>query len=241
MVTALAGTMAALQQHAPEPLRTPAEWEQAWIQQVGPQALRLIAPPGEAAFFQPPVDGSSSPRPVEELGPPNLGPRHAVKDSVRADAEQWVYGLLSAQWRAHMGVGQYAGIRPGLAVALPSQDGTIGSEIRTLMAAYLAHQPIVAGTTAKATRAADHLLWLRPWTSATRPLPVDQVPYPAVDARPVRLHLNGGQIEGRAYAVSGRRIHDQALLEDPHVPLTTLDTTVTDPLAGPGGRGCRYR
>jgi hypothetical protein len=219
VVTSLAGTMAALQMHAPAPLRTAADWERAWMEQVGPESLRLIAPAAEPAFFQPPVASTSEPRPVEELGPPNLGPRHAAKASVNADAEQWTYGLMSAQWRAHMGVGQYAGVRAGLTVVLPSQDGTIGSEIRTLREAYLAHRPITAGTAAKPTGADDHLLWLRPWTGDTRPLPVDHVPYPVIDARPVRLLFAGGTIEGRAYTVSGRRIHDKALLEDPHVPL----------------------
>lgn len=219
VVTSVAGMMAALQMHAPSRLRTVADWERAWMEQVGGEALRLSAVDDQVAFFQPPVAGNASARPVEEFGPPNLGPRHAVKDSVGTAAEQWLYGLMSAHWRGHMGVGHYAGIRPGLAVVLPSQDGTIGSEIRTLMQAYEAHRPVAAGTAAHAMRAADHFLWMQPWTADTRPRSVDRVPYPVVDSRPLRLRASGGRIEGWAYPVSGRRLHEEALLEDPHVPL----------------------
>jgi hypothetical protein len=219
VVTAIAGMMAALRRYAPAPPQTEGDWEDAWLAQVGADALRLIAPPDEPAFFQPPVIGEPSWRPVEELSMQVLGPRHAAKESPAAPAELWTYALLGAQWQIYGGKGQYAGIRAGLSVVLPSTDGSIGSEIATLAAAYVAKRARFAGTAAATANAADHFLWLRPWTPASRPLTVDLAPYPALDGRPVRLRLRAGVIEAAAYSVGANRIQADALLEDPHVPL----------------------
>jgi len=219
VVTSLAVMMSALRRHAPEEPRTAPNWESAWMAQVGPEALRLVAPPGEPAFFQPPTGGTPAPHSWNEVSYQFVQKETAVKTLPGSDPEGWCYALLSAEWRQYGGVGRYAGNREGLTVVLPSADASIGSEIRTLAQAFAVHRPVEIGTEAHARCAADHLLWLRPWDKTTRPLPVSEVPFPCVDSRPVRLIHSPLGVRAVGYSVTAGRLAKEAQLEDPHVAL----------------------
>ncbi len=60
VVTALAVMMRAIELYADRPPQDTVEWQAEWNRQVRAEALRLVAPAGERAFFQPPTSGEPS-------------------------------------------------------------------------------------------------------------------------------------------------------------------------------------
>ena len=54
VVTALAILLSTLRRYTTGPLVTAGDWARAWRLQIGDEALRLVAPESEVAFFPPP-------------------------------------------------------------------------------------------------------------------------------------------------------------------------------------------
>lgn len=218
VVTALGVMMAALRRYASEPPLTEAQWEAEWMRQVGADALRLSAPHTEVAFFQSPTGEPVHPKWLSELDVTFTQQMHEQKPVVSGTPEQWVYALMASSWRQYGGRGWQAG-RDGLAVVLPSADGSLSSEVALLAEAYQRMPVQVVGSSVAATCAREHLLWTRPMSAASERLPVTHCPYPCVDARAIRLIEVDGGLEARGAPNAARRVQEGAHLEDPHTPL----------------------
>jgi hypothetical protein len=222
VVTALAIIMTTLSRHAPAPLTCAAEWGAAWRAQVGPDALRLIAPPTDTAFFQSAIPGADlakgSSLTVAEVDALFVGQGHEVKALMTAAPEQWAYALIASTWRQYGGLYRYGDARSGLLVVLPSDGRTLASEVQTLARAYVDMPPGEVGREASPTSAADHLLWTRPWPG--RPHTLAEVPHPFIDARCVRLVETSKRI-GAVDMLSHFSMVDTGTgdIADPHVPL----------------------
>ena len=178
VVTTLALLMTVLRRHAPSPPVSANDWHAAWLEQIGPEALRLVAPDTEVAFLQPPLDpgGRRSALSLSDIDLVFAKLAHAVKPVEVGSAEDAVLALMGGTWKSSA-LKWVAGSRYGLAAVLASDDGSLAGEVRHLLAAYEACPSDLIGRQAQASRAADHLLWLRP---------VSQSGLPIVTARMVR-------------------------------------------------------
>jgi hypothetical protein len=219
VVTAVAVVMTALRRYAASPPQAAQEWESEWMRQVGPDALRMIAPAGEVAFFQPPLPNDighpASDIPLSAVDFTLTRVAHEIKPQRTGTPEQWIYALMSGAWSLSLAK-WHGGARQGLTVALPSVGGSIGSEIATLVRAYEGHRPTVVGVNTKPSRAADHFVWMRPHGDT---LTVDTLPYPSVEAQPYHLVEESGVLKAVGRHSLPLRIQKEAHLEDPHVPL----------------------
>ena len=219
MVTALAVLMTALQRYADNPLLTAGDWQAEWDRQIGPEALRLVAPEGEVAFFQPPLDEGKnrSSMTLSDIDLTFTKAAHAAKPIPEGDAEEAIFALVSGAWSISV-VKWNSGTRQCPSVVVASDDGTFAGEVRHLLKAYEQQSPSIIGSQARATCAADHLLWLRPVSEAG--LAVDEVPYPYLEARPVHLvETVSGRYCGIGQHSVPARLAGKGHADDPHVPM----------------------
>lgn len=223
VVTALAILMTALRRFTSGSLTTPADWALEWQAQIGAGALRLVAPVTEVAFFQPPLAPKSktvhhSDLLLSDIDLTFTRALHAAKPVDEGTAEEAIFALIAGSWKISV-LKWTAGTRQCPLVALPSDDATLGGEVRHLANAYDQHASSLIGSQARPSRAADHCLWLRPVKEAG--LTLDTLPHPFLEARPVHLvETHSGLYAGIGQHSAPRRIAGKGHAEDPQVPLT---------------------
>ena len=219
VVTTLALLMTVLRQHALVPPLSVADWHAAWLDQIGPEALRLVAPDTEVAFLQPPLDagGFRSAMTLSDIDLTFAKLAHAVKPVEVGDAELAVLALMGGTWKSSA-LKWVGGSRYGLAAILASDDGSLAGEVRHLLAAYEACPSDLIGRQAHAGLAADHLLWLRPVSQSG--LDPERIPWPYHEARPCHLvEFEAGVYGGIGQHSAPRRLAGEVHADDPHVPL----------------------
>lgn len=219
VVTALAILMSTLRRYTTGPLVTAGDWAREWRVQIGDEALRLVAPESEVAFFQPPLDPETrrSPLALSDIDLTFTRAMHAAKPVDDGTAEEALFALLSGAWSLTV-IKWAGGTRQCPTTALPSDDATLAGEVRHLAGAYDRQVSALIGSQAQPTRAANHLLWLRPVKDAG--LALDAVPYPYLEARPVHLiETIADRYAGIGQQSAPRRIAGKSHAGDPHVPL----------------------
>jgi hypothetical protein len=151
------------------------------------------------------------------------GVAHAYKQVDALDPEQAFFALVASPWRPHIGQGQVGGVRQRVLTVLLGDGVTLASEVTQLAAAYSTDAP----RHPQGKSFADHLLWTRPprfLKSGAPPFPHNELPWPYLDCRPVRLVARGDGVS--AVALEGNNAAIQRLVEagtghigDPHVPI----------------------
>jgi hypothetical protein len=113
----------------------PNSWREAWHGTLGSESLRLTAPHTEVAFLQPPTEKPTSPQSIEaaDLLLPNV--EHEVKCSWATSPERAVFALMGSLLRPNV-KDHRSSTRVGLTAVLPSDDGSLASEIGNLISAY---------------------------------------------------------------------------------------------------------
>ena len=121
------------------------------------------------------------------------------------DPEAGVFAIIGGLRRGYGGQSHYSAMRGRLLTVMVG-DGTLATEVMALADAL----PIRA-----ATCLADHLLWSRPWVDEE---PLEALPLPIVDCRPVRLLPAEDGDVSLAWAGSRGSQRSGRLVGDPHVP-----------------------
>jgi hypothetical protein len=178
VITVLAILMHVLARYANVNRASEESWAQAWNELIGPDALRVTAPHDEVAFLQPPTNKPTSPQSIEaaDLLLPNV--EHEVKRTwATARAEEAIFSLIGSLSRPNV-KDHRSSTRAGLCAVLPSVDGTLGSEICSLLLAYDQLKLPTHGS----TKAADHFVWLKPYRpKADAPISFADLPRPFLD------------------------------------------------------------
>ena len=191
-------------------------WAAAWDRHMGTDALRLVAPHDELAFFQPPTAEPTSQQSIEsaDLLLPKV--EHEVKQTWRTTAERALFALMGSTLRPNVKDHRSA-TRVGLSVVLPSVDGTIGSEITHLARSYDA----IFSSGPSNQSLDDHLVWRLPYRPKDNPISLADLPLPFLDVgRAQRLKAVGDDLfEIWAVPNNTARIGaNDPWLDDPHVP-----------------------
>jgi hypothetical protein len=223
VITVLAVLMHILARYTKVDRTSNESWEQAWHELIGPDALRIKAPHGEVAFLQPPTNEPTSEQSIEaaDLLLPNV--EHEVKRTwATTRAEEAIFSLIGGLSRP-TAIKHRSSTRTGFCATLPSVDGTLGSEICSVLSAY-DRLKLPARRSAKA---ADHFVWLKPYRpKADTPISFADLPRPFLDIgraqRIVQTKDRKFQIwacPNDTYRVSGT----DPWLDDPHTPRVTDD------------------
>jgi hypothetical protein len=221
VVTTLAILMHVLARYARVDRASEKSWARAWDELIGPDALRVTAPPGEVAFLQPPTNEPTSRQSIEaaDLLLPNV--EHEVKrtwTTLRSDTA--IFSLMGSLSRPNV-IDHRSSTRTGLCAVLPSVDGTVGSEVRNLLTAY--DQLKLPGR--PSTKAADHFVWLEPYRpNKDAPISFANLPRPFLDVgRAQRIaQTEEGEIEIWACPNNTIRMTGaDPWLDDPHTPRVT--------------------
>ncbi len=184
-----------------------------WNRQIGEHALQIEAPHGEPAFLQPPTRQPTKRQSMESLDCLLPGVQHEVKETYSGSVEEWLFALMGGQARPSVNYHRPSS-RYGLTAALPSTDGTIGSEIRLLIQAYDRTMGKREGS------AADHMVWLHPLDRDSSSFIAEDLPRPILDAgRPVRLRFAADRTEAWLYPTNVSRLaRSTQWMNDPHTP-----------------------
>ena len=184
-----------------------------WTRQIGGDALRVAAAYDEPAFLQPPTGEPTKRQSMESLDCLFPGAQHEVKQTFSGSTEEWLFALMGGQARPYV-KSHRPSSRYGLTATLPSTDGTMGSEVRSLIEAYDRTMKRREGS------AADHMVWLRRFNRDSSPFIAADLPRPILDmGRTVRLRLTDGRIEAWLHPTNVYRLKDPAQwMEDPHTP-----------------------
>jgi hypothetical protein len=218
VVTVLAILMHVLARYAKVERASEKSWAQAWDKVIGPDALRVTAPHDEVAFLQPPTSEPTSLQSIEaaDLLLPNV--EHEVKRTwsvARPDAA--FFSLIGSLSRPNV-KDHRSSTRTGLCAVLPSVDGTLGSEIGSVLSAY-DHLKLPASRSTKAT---DHFVWLKPYRpKEDAPIPFADLPRPFLDiGRAQRIVASaGGRFKILACPNNTIRVTGaDPWLDDPHTP-----------------------
>jgi hypothetical protein len=226
LVTVLAILMHVLSRYAKVERADASSWEAAWDTLIGQGALRIMAPHDEVAFLQPPASEPKSQQSIEaaDLMLPNV--EHEVKRTWSAEqTETAIFALIGSISRPNV-KDHRSSTRTVLCVVLPSVDGTLGSEICSLLSAYDELNLPADGS----TQARDHFVWLRPYRpNQDSPIPFAELPRPFLDVgRAQRLiKRESGAWEIWACANNTIRVTGtDPWLDDPHSPrITDADGT----------------
>jgi hypothetical protein len=220
VITALAIMMHVLARYAKVDRTSEMSWAQAWDDLIGPDALRVTAPHGEVAFLQPPTNEPTSQQSIEaaDLLLPNV--EHEVKRTwATARAEEAIFSLIGSLSRPNV-KDHRSSTRTGLCAILPSVDGTLGSEICSLLSAY-GQLKLPAD---RSTKAADHFVWLTPYRPQAAPISFANLPRPFLDiGRAQRIvQTDNGRFEIWACPNNTIRVTgSDPWLDDPHTPRVT--------------------
>ena len=184
-----------------------------WTRQIGGDALRVAAAYDEPAFLQPPTGEPTKRQSMESLDCLFPGAQHEVKETFSGSTEEWLFALMGGQTRPSVNFHRPSS-RHGLTATLPSTDGTMGSEIRSLIEAYDRTMKMREGS------AADHMVWLRRFNRDSSSFNAADLPRPVLDmGRPVRLRFTDGRIEAWLHPTNVYRLNGPAQwMEDPHTP-----------------------
>jgi hypothetical protein len=167
-------------------------------------SLDVLPATGCAGFLQPALNiyEPCTEGDVDTLG---TAARHGAKARAALDPEAGSYALVGGLHRGYGGLTHHAAAR-GRVLTVMVGDGSLASEVMNLAAALPARA---------ATCLADHFLWARPWTDEE---PLEALPLPVIDCRPVRLlPADDGAVTFAWRGSNGSRIADD-WLDDPHVP-----------------------
>src|SRR5215203_332362 len=169
LVTVLAIHMHLLSRYATVQRTDASSWEAAWNTLIGADALRITAPHDEVAFLQQTAGEPKSHQSIQaaDLLLPNV--EHEVKRTWFCDrAETAIFALIGSLSRPNV-KDHRSSTRIGLCAVLPSVDGTLGSEICSLLSGY-EQLRFSAGAS---IQACDHLVWLKPY----RPKQDEPIPF----------------------------------------------------------------
>jgi hypothetical protein len=179
LVTVLAILMHVLARYAKVNRASESSWARAWDDLIGPDALRIIAPHNKVAFLQPPTNEPTSRQAIEaaDLLLPNVA--HEVKRTwSTARADEAIFSIIGSLSRPNV-KDHRSSTRTGLYAVLPSVDGTLGSEICSLLAAY---DELKFSTGRRSIKATDHFVWLKPYRPKTdEPISFTDLPRPFLD------------------------------------------------------------
>jgi hypothetical protein len=221
VVTVLAVLMHVLSRYTKVDRISEKSWAEAWDELIGPDALRLTAPHDEVAFLQPPTNKPTSQQSIEaaDLLLPNV--EHEVKRTwSTARAETAIFSLIGSLSRPNV-KDHRSSTRTGLCAILPSVDGTLGSEICSLVSAY-DHLKIPAH---RSIKAADHFVWLklyRPTVDA--PIFFADLPRPFLDIGRAQRIIQADNNKFELWACPNNTIRvtgTDPWLDDPHTPKIT--------------------
>ena len=220
VITVLAILMHVLARYAEVDRSSEQSWAEAWDQLIGPDALRLAAPHDEVAFLQPPTNKPTSQQSIEaaDLLLPNV--EHEVKRTwSAARAETAIFSLFGSLSRPNA-KDHRSSTRTGLCAVLTSVDGTLGSEIRSLLSAYdqlkLPTGPSIA---------ADHFVWLKPYRpNIGAPVSFAALPRPFLDVGRAQRVVKTADHRFEIWACPNNTIKvtgTDPWLDDPHSPRVT--------------------
>jgi hypothetical protein len=181
----------------------------------------VSAPYNEVAFLQPPTNEPTSQQAIEaaDLLLPNV--EHEVKRTwSTARAEAAVFSLIGSLSRPNV-KDHRSSTRTGLCAILPSVDGTLGSEICSLLAAYDQLNP----SRRHSTKAADHFIWLQPYRPKNdAPISFAELPCPFLDVSRAQRIVKAGGGTFEIWACPNNTIRvtgTDPWLDDPHTPRIT--------------------
>jgi len=221
VVTVLAILMHVLSRYANVDRTSESSWVMAWDELIGPDALRLTAPYSEVAFLQPPTSKPTSQQAIEaaDLLLPNV--EHEVKRTwSTARAEAAIFSLIGSLSRPNV-KDHRSSTRTGLCAILPSVDGTLGSEICSLLAAY----DQLNSSKGRSTKAADHFVWLGPYRPKTdQPISFADIPGPFLDVGRAQRIVEAADNRFEIWACPNNTIRvtgSDPWLGDPHTPRIT--------------------
>jgi hypothetical protein len=218
VITVLAISMHVLARYTKVDRASEKSWARAWDDLIGPDALRVTAPHDKIAFLQPPTIEPTSLQSIEaaDLLLPNV--EHEVKRTWATErAEEAIFSLIGSLARPNV-KDHRSSSRTGFCAILPSVDGRLGSEICNLLTAY----DQLKLPTHRSTKAADHLVWLRPYRpKIDAPISFADLPRPFLDVgRAQRIvQTENGTFEiwacpNNIIRVSGA----DPWIDDPHTP-----------------------
>jgi hypothetical protein len=221
VVTVVAILMHVLARYTKVDRASEKSWAKAWDELIGPDALRVTGPHDAVAFLQPPTNEPTSLQSIEaaDLLLPNV--EHEVKRTwATARAEEAIFSLIGGLSRP-TAIKHRSSTRTGLCTILPSVDGTLGSEICSVLSAY----DQLNLPARHSTKAADHFVWLKPYRpKADAPISFADLPRPFLDIgraqRIVQTKDRKFQIwacPNNTYRVNGT----DPWLDDPHTPRVT--------------------
>jgi hypothetical protein len=221
LVTVIAILMHVLARYTEIDRPDPKSWANAWEKLIGPDALRITAPHDEVAFLQPPTNKPTSQQSIEaaDLLLPNV--EHEVKRtwSTRR-AEAAIFSIIGSLSRPTV-KDHRSSTRTGLCTALPSFEGTLGSEIRGLASAY----DQLCLLTQRSILARDHFAWLLPYRpKQDAPIPFADLPRPFLDIGRAQRIMEAESGEFEIWASPNNTIRvtgTDPWLDDPHTPKET--------------------
>jgi hypothetical protein len=221
VVTVLAILMHILARYTKVDPLSEKSWAKAWNELIGPDALRVTAPHDEVAFLQPSTNEPTSRQSIEaaDLLLPNA--EHEVKrtwSTVRA--EQAIFSLIGSLSRPNV-KDHRSSTRTGLCAVLPSVDGTLGSEILSVLSAY----DQLSLSAPRAAKAIDHLVWLKPYRpKADAPISFADLPRPFLDVGRAQRIVGTSDGTFEVWACPNNTIRvtgTDPWLDDPHTPRIT--------------------
>jgi CRISPR-associated endonuclease/helicase Cas3 len=221
VISVLAILMHVLARYAKVDRSSATSWAKAWDELIDPDALRVTAAHGVVAFLQPPTDKPTSQQSIEaaDLLLPNV--EHEVKRTwSTARAETAIFSLIGSLSRPNV-KDHRSSTRTGLCAILPSADGTLGSEICSLVSTYdnlklPAHRSI---------KAADHFVWLKPYRPAIdTSISFADLPRPFLDIGRAQRIIQADNNRFELWACPNNTIRVTGAdpwLDDPHTPKVT--------------------
>jgi hypothetical protein len=218
VVTSLAILMHVLARYAKVDRKSEKSWARAWDKLIGRDALRVTAPYNEVAFLQPPTNKPTSHQSIEaaDLLLPNV--EHEVKRTwatSRSDAA--IFSVIGSLARPNV-KDHRSSTRTGLCAVFPSIDGTLGSEICSLLMAY----DQLNLPTRRSTKAADHFIWLKPYRpNKDASISYADLPRPFLDVGRAQRIVQGEDGEFEIWACPNNTIRVTGAdpwLDDPHTP-----------------------
>jgi hypothetical protein len=218
VVTVIAILMHVLARYEKVDRTSEKSWAQAWNELIGPDALHITAPHGDVAFLQPPTSKPTSQQSIEaaDLLLPNV--EHEIKRTwATARAEEAIFSIIGSLSRPNV-KDHRSSTRTGLCAVLPSADGTLGSEICSLLAAY----DQLKLPTNRSTKAADHFVWLKPYQpKVDAPISFADLPRPFLDIGRAQRIVQTEQDRFELWASPNNTIRVSGAdpwLDDPHTP-----------------------
>lgn len=191
--------------------------EEAWVELIGSESLRLTAPHDEVAFLQPATIEPVSHQSVQsaDLLLPKV--EHEVKQTWETTAERGLFALMGSMLRPNV-KDHRTSTRTGMTALLTSNDGTLGDEILHLSSAYDA---LFGGIDGR-HKMKDHMVWLERYSPGCPAIGLADIPLPFIDVGRAQRLVTAGPDTFQIWAVPNNSIRIEATadpwIEDPHTP-----------------------